>query len=419
MHFKSVYRGRIIEIWSSGTDTFFEFMEEDRRSLFKTSKIDSFQAIQRGDLVKLEISHTDSADVKEIISLEKLSGPYRKWSPAADSMRWRKNLSGPSRMSLLWQRQKILSVIRQDLIEEGFLEAETPLLVKGTCPDTEIESVVADEGYLVTSTEYQIKRMIVGGFEKVFTLTKNFRRGDRGRFHSSEFTMLEWARAFESLDMIEEDAVRFIRKAFQLIYPGKTTLLCNGDTVEILNQPWERLTVREALKRYLGMEELGDFSLNYLLKSAENAGVDFPANFRENQHLILSYLLDSIQPNLGKYVPTFLREWPAFMTSSAKINDHDRSTAVRSELFIAGIEIADGFPFLMNPSSQMEFFNRELDRRRREGKKHLTIDDHYISALAEGIPPGAGMALGIDRLVMALTGAQTLSDVQPFSWNEL
>ena len=419
-------KGRIVEIWSEAGQELIELVVGDRRAVLKTADPrileNGNRPIRRGDIVQVEFSPSH-----EMIRLERLSGPYHAdWSPLGDSIRWRRVTSGPSRMALLHQRQEIISAIRNDLYEQGFLEIETPLLVKGTCPDSQIESIAianASDEYLVTSTEYQIKRMIVGGFEKVFTLTKNFRANDRGKYHSSEFTMLEWARVFETLDEIEEDVVRFTRRAFQLLHPGKTSLTYNGNEIDFLLEPWERLTVRDAFRTYLGMDDLGDFTLAPLAKSAKQAGIVIPANFESDGQLTISYLLDLMQPHLGKKTPTFLREWPAFMTSSARLSSKDPHAAERSELYMSGIEISDGFPFLQDPAVQRSTFRRELHHRQAMKASNIAssvaLDERYIDALVEGIPPGAGMALGVDRLVMVLTGASQLGDIQTFTWDEL
>lgn len=325
-----------------------------------------------------------------------------------DKTRWTEKRNGFSRFQRLKMRQQIIAAIRDDLSENDFLEVEVPLLIKGTTPDAHIDSIELKEGYLTTSTEYQIKRMVVGGFQKLFTLTKNFRAGDEGRFHSSEFTMLEWARALESLDAIEEDAQRFIRKAFQKLYPNST---------DFFSHPWERLTVREAFKKYLNLENLGDFSLKPLQEACREAHLSPP--FFEDKNLLISYLFDLLQPNLGVQTPTFLREWPSYLTSSAPLNPNDPYTAQRSELYIAGIEIADGFPFLTDPKKQRELFNETLQQRKDLNKPQVAIDQRFLEALDEGMPHGAGMALGIDRLVMVLTHADCLADTQAFSWDEL
>lgn len=320
-------------------------------------------------------------------------------------------------MKPLWKRQTILTTIRNYFYSEGFLEADTPLLIKGTCPDAYIDSIPADGGYLATSTEYQIKRLIVEGYDKVFTLTKNFRANDRGRYHSTEFTMLEWGRAKKTLHDIEEDVVAFTRKAFSALYPNQSTIHCNGHTIEMLNLPWERLTVREAFKKHLGVDNLGDFSLDALVKASKH--LELPEHFCHDKYLVMAYLFEQLQQHLGTKTPTFLLEWPAYLTTSAPINAQDPHVADRSELYIAGIEVADGFPFLRDAALQRKLFNEEQALRKSLGKPEVMLDEKYMKALETGMPEGAGMALGFDRLVMALLGCSSIAETQAFSWEEL
>jgi len=130
-------------------------------------------------------------------------------------------------------------------------------------------------------------------------------------------------------------------------------------------------------------------------------------------------LIDAMQPHLGAPAPAFLCEWPAFMTSSAAILDDAPALACRSELLVAGLELSDGFPSLRDPELQARLFERENMRRREEGRASVALDERYVAALREGIPPGAGMALGVDRLVMILTGRERIRDVLALAWDEL
>jgi len=412
---KNDFKGRIFDTWKDQNRYSIELCAGSAWHRFWTDNTDISNLLRRGQLVALS-----TTEQNEIVSLEILAVPERtEWDLSTDSGRWQKTLGGPSLRERLQQRQCIISAIREDLYGQDFLEVETPLLVKSTCPDLHIDSIQAGEGYLVTSTEYQIKRMIVGGFERVFTLTKNFRANDRGRYHSCEFTMLEWARAYETLHEIEEDAIRFIRKAFRKLYPEQDKLNFETHEIDFMSQPWERLTVREAFERYLGLSDLQDFSLEALCLSAKKAEVVLPQHFQQDKYLVMSYLFDLLQHHLGTHTPTFLQEWPAYLTTSAPICKNDPTVAERSELYVAGIEIADGFPFLRDAKKQRALFAEALQLRQEKGKLRVEIDEPFLEALGQGLPPGAGMALGVDRLVMVLTGASRLQDVQAFDWDEL
>lgn len=339
------------------------------------------------------------------------------WPPHHDATRWSTPSSGRTRLEVLHQRQNIVRTIREDLYQEGFLEVQTPLLVPGTCPDVHMDSIAVGSEYLVTSTEYQLKRLLVGGIHRLFSLTQNFRQGDRGRFHNPEFTMLEWARAFETLDAIEADVERFTRAAWKRLQPETPLLRYQGFCIDLMG-PWEQLTVREALARYLQLHIAPDFSLSSLHEGMKSARLPIANDLRDDQHALVSHLLDLVQPHLGTKVPTFLREWPAFMTSSAALHPQNPHLAERSELFIAGIEISDGFPFLQDAVLQETLFARENQRRASAGKPQVTLDQAYLSALHRGLPPGAGMALGLDRLVMVLTGCEHIRDTLTFAWDE-
>lgn len=402
--------GRIIELWNEGSSFNGVIITGSQRQVFcLASHVDP---VSVGSIVKAEID-----DTKTITALTKLGEPSSPWDPTSDALRWRTFNESPNRLELLFKRQQIIRVTREDLYNQGFLEVQPPLLVPGTCPDLYIDSIGAGRDYLVTSTEYQLKRLIIGGVDKIFSLTQNFRSGDIGQHHNPEFTMLEWARSFETLAAIEADVERFTRKAFLELNP-RSSELHYGTSVINIAAPWERLTVREAFERYLGVHVSSDFSLTSLQNGIDQARLSVPESFRNDAHALVTYLIDLVQPKLGAVVPTFLREWPAFMTSSAALDPHNPAVAERSELFIAGLEIADGFPFLQDVTVQEQLFSRELERRTLEGKEQVTLDARYVEALGQGMPPGAGMALGIDRLVMLLTGQSNIRKVLTFAWDE-
>lgn len=399
--------GRVEDAWIEGEAQAVALVTGDRRAVLHLHP--AAPRLSRGDLVTL--SPEDGG--ARVIAVH--ARPGAAWDPEGDALRWRLPARSPSRMDSLHRRQTILRAIRDYLYDEGFLEVQTPLLVRGTCPDAHIASVRAGAGYLVTSTEYQLKRLEVGGFDKVFTLTQNFRDADRGDRHNPEFTMLEWARTFAALADIERDAEGFVKRAFRALHPGEASLRYRGVEVRV-NGPWERLTVADALREHLGIDLHPDKPLR---EEVIRRGIDVPASFLADEHLLFSYLLDSIQPKIGAPAPTFLCDWPAYMTSSAAIRADAPALAERSELIIAGVEISDGFPSLRGADQQRALFDRELGRRRAGGLPEVELDARYLAALDQGIPPGAGMALGVDRLVMILTGAETIRDVIPFAWDEL
>jgi lysyl-tRNA synthetase class 2 len=357
-------------------------------------------------------------DPSGVARIEVLGAPAA--APSEDAARWWRLYSPrASRMQRLKQRARIVRALRDTLDGEDFTEVQAPLLVRATCPDLHIESFRAGDGYLTTSTEYQLKRMFAGGFERLYTLTQNFRAGDLGSRHNPEFTMLEWARAYASLGDIERDAEALVRRALAALDPDATSVTYAGHTVEVCGSAWERLSVREALERHLGVSPDECFSLASMRAETERLGLEIPAGYRDDAVDLLTVLLDRAQPKLGTRVPTFLVDWPSSLTTSAPPRAGAPHVAERSELFIAGVEVADGFPFLRDAALQARLFEESNARRLAAGRMPVRLDTRYVEALRAALPPGAGMAMGVDRLVMVLTGEDDIRNVLAFAWDEL
>jgi lysyl-tRNA synthetase class 2 len=320
-------------------------------------------------------------------------------------------------------RQNITRAIRAALDSRDYLEIPAPLLIRGTNPDaflTSFEVVANDEfqGYLTTSTEFQLLRYMAAGYDKCYTLVSNFRYGDVDRTHNPEFTMLEWE-ALGGMDSIETDAEAIVKAAFAAALPGCDSLEYRGHKTQIINEPWERLTIREAFKKHLNLEISQDFSLESMVLEIKKTGLAVPVEFLEDRGLLFSYLIDSIQEKLGSKVPTWVCEWPIFQTSMAEPLAKNPEAAERSELYIAGLEIANGFTTVSDIEKQKMLFDEQQKTRVAEGKKEVALDNKYMADL-EGKPlRAAGMAMGVDRLVMLLTGASSISEVTAFAWDEL
>jgi elongation factor P--beta-lysine ligase len=319
-------------------------------------------------------------------------------------------------MHALWQRHIVRRAVRSYLDCAGFIEIDSPLLVHGSTPDAAIDSFAVMDRYLVTSTEYQIKRLEVGGFDRTYTLTQNYRFADHeGQFRNPEFTMLEWARVGQDLAMIEKDAEQMTWAA-HLALGGSGQLSFSGHMID-LRPPWARMTVAEAIERFAGAA-LPDFSLSSILNAVQIAGITIDSASAHDIYFLFSLLMDHIQNQLGLTKPVFVTDWPAFETSSAR-EKSEGAIAERSEMFIAGIEISDGFPSLTDYDAQKRSFARQNARRHADGKAEVVVDDKYMESLRVGLPRGAGMALGFDRLVMVLTNRSSIRDVLAFAWDEV
>ncbi len=339
--------------------------------------------------------------------------------PDNDATRWLKPASpdgGPSRMDILRQRHIIRGALRSYLDGQGFIEIDAPLLVHGASPDISIDSFKVGDLYLVSSTEYQMKRLAIGGFTQIYSLTKNFRRGDLTSFRNPEFSMLEWGRVGSDMRQIENDAEYMLADALdglnispRIDYQGKKI---------DLTYPWDRVPVLEAIERVTG-SPMRDFSAASCRRAIEKAGLEVRPDWAEHEDFLFSLLMDHIQPRLGDDKPVFLTEWPFYETTSAGADPSDPSLARRSELFIGGLEIADGFAGLVDAAIQEQLFKAALARRAQEGKDSVDLDERYLAAMKDCSAYGAGMALGFDRLVMLLTNQSEIKNVLAFAWDEV
>lgn len=333
--------------------------------------------------------------------------------PDQAALYWHQPIPGGQepRLQLLKKRHQIMRAVRGWLDHAGFLELESPLLVHGTTPDLALRSFAVEDRYLVTSTEYQIKRLIAGGAGQVYTLTKNFRDDPQSPVHNPEFTMLEWARVGVDLEQIEQDVEQFVLAANRAL--GQGDVVERDGRVIDLTPPWTRCSIQAAVAQHVGVDITG-FDLEKLHDAAAAAGLVIRADHADDRIFVFTVLLDHIQQFMGWDKPVFLQDWPNFLTSSAA--EKAGGLTERSELMIAGIEIADGFPSLTDAARQRMNFAREQAARMEQGLPVVALDDAYLAALESGLPQGAGMALGMDRLVMLLLNQPNIQAVMAFDW---
>jgi lysyl-tRNA synthetase class 2 len=308
--------------------------------------------------------------------------------------------------------------VRSALRRRGYVELDAPLLVRGTCPDLSLTSFAVPEAgpgaYLTTSTEYAIKRALAEGLGAAFTLTANFRRGEVSPTHGPEFTMLEWGRVGANLDEICAEAEALVEAAARAV-TGGTRVAWGGRALDLAG-PWPRRGVAEVLAAATGLPREGALTLPWLLAAAARLGIDVPPSWADDVVTVLTLALDHLQPTLGADGPMWLVDWPGYLTSSTD-GGADATTA-RAELFCGGLELADGFPFLTDAEAAQAALERAQAARAALGLDAVTVDDGYLRALRRGLPDGAGMALGFDRLVMLLTGATRIVEVQVQGWDE-
>lgn len=291
-------------------------------------------------------------------------------------------------------RADAIAAIRTFFTASGYLEVETPCRIPAPAPEAHIEAVAAGDWFLQPSPELCMKRMLAAGYEKIFQICKCFRGRERGRRHLPELTLLEWYTAGHSYrDMMaqSEELIPFVAAAAL----GGTTLDVGGVSVS-LEAPWERLPVSEAFERYAAA-------------SMEAALAD--GRFDEVMGC-------EIEPRLGWDTPVLLYDYPASMGSLARLKPPGGRLAERFELYIGGVELCNAFGELTDPAEQRRRFEAERDLRRAAGRAVTPMPERFLQSLS-AMPAAAGNALGIDRLVMLLAGADAVDEVVAFTPEEL
>jgi len=304
------------------------------------------------------------------------------------------------------QRALLYAKIRQFFHDRNVLEVETPVLSHYGITDVYLENIYAhyrsglkqETAFLQTSPEYAMKRLLADGVGSIFQICKSFRNDEKGKFHNPEFTMLEWYR----LDFDHHDLMQEVDAFLQF------TLQC---------QPAKFLSYENIFFEYLklnphfcSLSECLDLIEKYkihLSSSAKNIDIDTALQ------LLMSHI---IEPNLGFEVPIFIYDFPSSQAALAKISPQNPQIAHRFEVYMQGMELANGFHELTDADEQLQRLQRDQTERELLGLNSMEIDSRFIAALEEGLPECAGVALGIDRLLMILTQEKDINNVITFPW---
>jgi lysyl-tRNA synthetase class 2 len=317
-----------------------------------------------------------------------------------------------SRVDALFARARALATLRSWFAAAGFTEVETPLLVPSPGLEIHLDAVRAGEGWLVTSPEYQMKRLLAAGFENIYQVCRCFRAGERGPHHATEFTMIEWYRAYATLDDIRRDTE-------QLVHGVCGANARVGERVVDVTPPWRRITVRDAMREWAGVRVDGGEPAGDLAAEVRRAGLAI-AEGEAWDDVFFAAWLARVDPALAELDhAVIVEDWPAPLAALARRRDDDPRTALRFEAYVGGLELANAFDELIDPVEQRARFAEDQRARAMRDKPVYPIDDKLIAALAEGLPPSAGIALGFDRLVMLATGAMEIAGVQAFTADEL
>ncbi len=307
-------------------------------------------------------------------------------------------------------RSKIISAWREYLDKEGFLEVEIPVLQPNyggasAQPYTTMSNAWKSKFYLSISPELYLKRLLVGGYEKVYTICKNFRNEDVDKTHNPEFTMSEFYWSYADLnDMISltEKMVESIAKKVL----GKTKIEYQGKEIE-LKAPWKRVKMIDMLnkKAKINAEKM---SLKELISLAEKEGLEITEDMHKKGLLIAELFEHFCEEELIQ--PTWVTEYPKETTPLCKLSRENPELIERTECYINGSEICNGYSELNDPILQREFFEEQKEQGKAKGEQHPK-DEDFLEAMGYGMPPAGGMGLGIDRLVMILTNSATIRDV--------
>ena len=316
------------------------------------------------------------------------------------------------RMTAVQERALALRRARAVFAANGFVEVETPLLVPSPGLEIHLDAVEAGDGWLITSPEYQMKRLLAAGFERIFQICKCFRAGEHGPHHASEFTMIEWYRAHAALDAIIADTEHLVHAVC-----GSQARV--GERAIHVEPPWRRITVREAMRQWGGVRVDGAEPAEELAAEVQRAGIEL-ADGGAWDDVFFAAWLARVDPALAALDHAIIVEdWPAPLAALARRRDDDPTTALRFEAYVGGIELANAFDELTDPVEQRARFVEDQRVRAARGRPVYPIDERLIAALAEGLPPSAGIALGFDRLVMLATGATDIAQVLAFTSDEL
>ncbi len=308
-------------------------------------------------------------------------------------------------------RSKIIQSLRRFLDSKGFLEVETPILhpIAGGAaarPFTTHHNALDMKLYMRIAPELYLKRLVVGGFEKVYEVGRNFRNEGISIKHNPEFTMVELYQAYADYQVVMNLAEQAVATIAQEVL-GTTKISYQGQDID-LTPPWERLTMTEAVKKYSGV----DFALIKTVEEAREAAKKLNIAY-EPKHGIGAIMNLVFEEMVEEHLiqPTFIIGHPTEISPLAKRNKENPEIADRFEAFIFGREIGNGFSELNDPIDQKNRFLKQVAQRESGDDEAHMMDEDYVTALEYGLPPTGGLGLGIDRIVMFLTDSYSIRDV--------
>ncbi|MGA8848918.1 MAG: lysine--tRNA ligase [Dehalococcoidia bacterium] len=421
--------GRIMSKRSIGKMSFLDIRDSSgkiqlslRYDLLGREKYEFLQDIDIGDIIgaRGKLFRTKAGEltleVSDFAMLCKSLRPLpEKWHGLADvEKRYRQRyldlISNEESKSIFILRSKIIAAIRNFLDKQGFVEVETPVLqphAGGALarPFVTHHHALDEDLYLRIALELHLKRLVVGGFDKIYEMGRAFRNEGISVKHNPEFTLLECYQAYSDYN----DMMRLVEGMYSHVAQeilGNTTITYNGNAIDF-SLPWQKLYLREAIKNHCGIdfEDYPDAASLRTRMAKLNMHVD-PT--KGKGRLVEELISTFVEPNLVQ--PTFLLDYPVEMSPLAKRKRGDDQLVERFEGFVAGMEIANAFTELNDPLEQRERFRQQLKERIADEEVEIA-DEDFLQALEYGMPPTGGLGIGIDRLVMLLTNQQSIREV--------
>jgi lysyl-tRNA synthetase, class II len=308
-------------------------------------------------------------------------------------------------------RSRMIGEVRRWLDEHGFVEVETPVLqpLYGGAlarPFTTHHNALDRDFYLRIATELYLKRLVVGGIDRVYELGKDFRNEGVSHKHNPEFTMLEWYEAYADYEKTAHDLEHLVAEVAERVLG--TTKVKRGEVEVDFAPPWKRVTLRDAVRERSGID-IAEHPTREALAAAMGTEADPAEGWGK---LVDGLLSKSVEPELVQ--PTFVLDYPTELSPFAKAHRSEEGLVERWEAFVGGVEIANSFTELNDPDEQRRRFEQQAAELERGDEEAQPYDEAFVEALEQGMPPTGGVGLGIDRLAMMLTGAQTLREVVLF-----
>ena len=387
---------------------------------------EDFKTWDLGDIVgvsgKLFLTKTGEltvhADSIELLTKSLRPLPEKHSGLVDTEQRYRKRyldlITNPDSLDIFKKRSQIVSSIRDFFIKNNYLEVETPMMhsVLGGAaakPFTTHHNALDMDLYLRIAPELYLKRLVVGGLEKVFEINRNFRNEGLSTKHNPEFTMLEYYSAYADFN----DQMAFIEDLFKTLTEqvlGSSKIDQNGVSYDF-SQPFKKISLKDAVSEKLSVDSSSLDGRDFLLEIGKRYKLENLDNMSDGK-ILFELFEELVEGDLIQ--PTFITGYPKDVSPLSRSSDVNSLEVDRFELFIGGKEIANGFSELNDPEDQAERFRMQVDQKTAGDEEAMEYDSDYIEALEYGLPPCAGVGIGIDRLVMLLTGAQSIRDVLLF-----